>query len=440
MTRTALRSGVLPSFALLLVAGAAAPAGALTVTGSTITGDNGDEQIVVSCSGGLLTAGGLGGDPCGSTRFVHVNPAGANDLVDLSSVTAEAFPVLVSTSVRSDEILDEGDGYDTVVGSPLSDRITADGHDTVQGGAGNDLIEGGASVDGDAGDDTMVGSDSETTTLGGTGDDRFVEVSGTGGVDGGSGTDSYEVDFGQQVVALGDEIGLVLGADAMAVRAGSTTLYSIPVRGIETVDITLLTGEKQTWDGAGFSGQQRVRGLGGVDLLTGGPAADVLHGGSGNDTLAGMGGADELVGGEGDDTLSARDGAPDRIDCGAGTDTVEADALDVVVGCETVQLPAVVSPIPAPSPTPIVPVTGAITGRKTYAKPTVAKFGFRSPTPGATFQCKLDRARWKACTSRRTVRTAKLALGRHTLRVRAVLAGTVDPTPSVKKFRVTAPE
>ena len=78
-----------------------------------------------------------------------------------------------------------------------------------------------------------------------------------------------------------------------------------------------------------------------------------------------------------------------------------------------------------------------LSGKKTWAKPAVAKFGFSSPTAGATFQCKLDKGKWKTCTSKHKVKTKKLKTGKHTLRVRAVLAGTVDPTPSVKKFKVT---
>ena len=81
--------------------------------------------------------------------------------------------------------------------------------------------------------------------------------------------------------------------------------------------------------------------------------------------------------------------------------------------------------------------TGAVKGKKSYEKPVVAKFGFSSPTAGATFQCKLDKGKWKACTSKLKVKTAKLTVGKHKLRVRAVLAGRVDPTPSVKRFKVT---
>jgi hypothetical protein len=75
------------------------------------------------------------------------------------------------------------------------------------------------------------------------------------------------------------------------------------------------------------------------DTLTGSAAANVLRGGGGGDTLDGKGGADQLFGEGGDDTIRARDGVADTIDCGDGNDTVQADAQDTVIACETVAYP-----------------------------------------------------------------------------------------------------
>ncbi|MEA2351303.1 MAG: hypothetical protein QOG86_2244, partial [Thermoleophilaceae bacterium] len=97
-----------------------------------------------------------------------------------------------------------------------------------------------------------------------------------------------------------------------------------------------------------FGGAERddVRGRGGADLLRAGGGADVLNGGDGDDRAhAGRGadvviggrGRDRLYGGRGADLVKARDGRRDRIGCGAGHDRVEADALDVVTGCEVVE-------------------------------------------------------------------------------------------------------
>ena len=61
----------------------------------------------------------------------------------------------------------------------------------------------------------------------------------------------------------------------------------------------------------------------------------------GRGDLTGGEGSDVLEGGVLDDTFRARDGSPDTILCGAGTDTVEADTLDVVsTTCENVSTQA----------------------------------------------------------------------------------------------------
>ncbi len=61
----------------------------------------------------------------------------------------------------------------------------------------------------------------------------------------------------------------------------------------------------------------------------------------GRGDLTGGEGSDVLEGGALDDIMRARDGSPDTILCGAGTDTVEADTLDVVsTTCENVSTQA----------------------------------------------------------------------------------------------------
>jgi hypothetical protein len=82
----------------------------------------------------------------------------------------------------------------------------------------------------------------------------------------------------------------------------------------------------------------------------------------------------------------------------------------------------------------VVPETSAIKGRKRIDGRGV--FTFSSPSPGATFERSIDHGPWKPCTSPLVVKTKKLAMGPHVLRVRAVLAGVADPTPSVKRFVV----
>jgi hypothetical protein len=74
-------------------------------------------------------------------------------------------------------------------------------------------------------------------------------------------------------------------------------------------------------------------GSGNDDIGTsGGP--DVLAGGSGDDILQGNSGIDEYFGESGNDTIEARDGRPERIACGAGTDEARNDFTDIIAECE----------------------------------------------------------------------------------------------------------
>jgi hypothetical protein len=77
-----------------------------------------------------------------------------------------------------------------------------------------------------------------------------------------------------------------------------------------------------------------VAGGPGADDIVTGAGADVLAGGADGDTLQGNGGVDEYFGETGDDTINARDGNAERIACGAGTDVVDNDFVDIIAECE----------------------------------------------------------------------------------------------------------
>lgn len=57
------------------------------------------------------------------------------------------------------------------------------------------------------------------------------------------------------------------------------------------------------------------------------------------DRVDGRGGADTIWTGGGADTIMARDGVADTIDCGEDVDAVVADEIDVLTGCENIDLP-----------------------------------------------------------------------------------------------------
>jgi len=89
-------------------------------------------------------------------------------------------------------------------------------------------------------------------------------------------------------------------------------------------------------------------------------------------------------------------------------------------------------------PTPIkrLPQTKIRKGPKKKSESTTAKFKFTSSEAGSTFQCKLDKKRYRRCKSPKTYKNLKP--GKHVFRVRAVGKGGNDPTPAKRKFEVLA--
>jgi hypothetical protein len=90
-------------------------------------------------------------------------------------------------------------------------------------------------------------------------------------------------------------------------------------------------------------------------------------------------------------------------------------------------------PPPPPPPTLQTSLVGKPLKRTSDRTPT---FRFRASIPGASFQCAVDRGRFKACRSPFT--TPSLRPGRHTFLVKAVAKDQADPTPVKVTFQVLA--
>jgi hypothetical protein len=95
---------------------------------------------------------------------------------------------------------------------------------------------------------------------------------------------------------------------------------------------------------------------------------------------------------------------------------------------------------PPPPPPPPPPDTDAPETSITKRPPnrldqSKAKFKFTADEPGASFECKIDRKPFKACTSPKVVK--RLDDGKHKFKVRAIdAAGNVDSTLAKDRFRV----
>ncbi len=92
---------------------------------------------------------------------------------------------------------------------------------------------------------------------------------------------------------------------------------------------------------------------------------------------------------------------------------------------------------PAPAPAPSAPDTKITKGPKEKTHSTTATFKFTSTVAGSSFECKLDKTRFKKCKSPKTYK--HLARGLHLFRVRAVgPTGLADKSAAKLSFKVLA--
>jgi Ca2+-binding RTX toxin-like protein len=263
---------------------------------------------------------------------------------------------------------------------------TPDGADRVLGGAGFDvagyslrtapllLAPDGVANDGEAGEGDDLGAAVERLE-GGAGADRLIaaggldaELSGEDGADqlaggagadllsGGDGDDGLSGAGGDDLAAPSDPVAVPDDDAQPGEGAGSTgdagaDAFTGGV-GVDTMSYATRTGPvSASLNGVADDGEAGERDDVGndVEVIEGGAAADTLSGrngpqrlvgGAGGDLIDPGPGLDDVNAGGGDDTVRARDGTPEWITCGDGTDTLSGDAGDVPVGCERTTLAA----------------------------------------------------------------------------------------------------
>jgi hypothetical protein len=378
--RRMLRSPLLLTSAIAAVALAPAAAGAATISSDgagtfTYTGAPGENNsgsvqyddtpgdVVFYASGGARLTGAL---PAGCTTDdgATATCAGVTHAVWLAGDGDENVAVSYGFPAGIPVTIDGGPGRDWLRGSD-------DSEDTLIGGDGNDHLEGfgGAdTLDGGNGDDEVDGGAGPDHLQGGAGDDLLEpdahEDPSADVVDGGPGTDTITGDYssrfrstsaGPQTLSFtlaggaddgrpgeGDD---VQGVERLIVSDGGRFV------GTDGNDYIKLAQVGTAGELVGGNGDDELRGGDGADRIDGGPGNDTLDGGFNDDVITGGPGQDhisaDLANGDcgplwckypyGNDTVYAQDGEIDTISCGWGTDTVYADALDVVDSdCETV--------------------------------------------------------------------------------------------------------
>lgn len=185
------------------------------------------------------------------------------------------------------------------------------GADTLEGGAGDDSLDGYVSRDGDvlrggAGDDALTGG---ALMDGGPGSDLLIAFACNGeAVAGGPGVDSVSFARSDQGVEarIGGSAGFAPGG---SFPPGCPVQQDFPPTSIGPTVESI----------EGSSHDDVLRGSGARNILLGRGGDDALEGGGDDDFLVGGLGRDSLRGERGEDRLYGRDNARDtRFDCGPG--------------------------------------------------------------------------------------------------------------------------
>lgn len=340
--------------AALALAPAAAHAGTISVSGTTITYQAAPgEANFVTVNWGNVSA---------PADFIP----SLDDHADITAIAPCTYDVALGARCESAGpnptfVVHLGDGNDR--GASINDHALGhrvelygeDGDDDLESDASSDLLDGGP------GNDMLTPDDDDSgpgdVVVGGPGEDTLQtgNPTGTNGPIGvsfdGVANDGYPGENDNYATDLED-----LSATSVA--------PSIVFVGNDARNVVQLRSESA----------DTVHGMGGDDLIDGANGNDLLDGGDGNDTIYGGGNDDTIVGGPGIDSLSgegsasglyisvagndridARDGNPEALSCGPGADTAIVDAIDVVPQdpgslCEVVDRGAAPAPAPAPAP------------------------------------------------------------------------------------------
>ena len=182
-------------------------------------------------------------------------------------------------------------------------------------GAGSAYVVSGARAVHTRGDDWLEGGAGNDDLNGGWGDDTLDPGVGNDAVAGGPGSDTLRLDWSEVAlhspadgiaIHMTDKNGDATDDPAFAVDRVVTLRQGIDsfvaANQIERFDLTGTTGNDDLLGGvlddllAGGSGDDTLRGFAGTDSINGGDGSDLIEGGSGADVLAGGLGADEFAG------------------------------------------------------------------------------------------------------------------------------------------------
>jgi hemolysin type calcium-binding protein len=173
------------------------------------------------------------------------------------------------------------------------------------------------------GDDQLAGARGDDCLNGGFDSDHLIGAAGDDRLEGSNGDDDLQGDAGADDL-MGEQ-----DADRLAGGGGADRMWGGGAGDVLT----------------GGAGGDVLRGQGGNDLLYGGVGADTSIAAGGNDVVTEVPtvyapteplgtGRNRLAAGGGNDRVNVANGRRDRVNCGAGRDTVRADKGDRLRHCE----------------------------------------------------------------------------------------------------------
>jgi Ca2+-binding RTX toxin-like protein len=261
--------------------------------GSSIYAGEGNDTVTAGSGGDYISGdggndilnGGLGGD-------VFAGGAGGADTVDYSARTAQV-------RATTDGTANDGEAGE-------ADNVMGD-IEVLVGGWGNDYLNffsgpaGWHKLVGNAGNDTLIGSNGPDLMEDGAGDDSLKGNYGDDMLLATSGNDILRGEYGRDLLTGGTENDVLYGDgnwDTLWGDEGNDTMYG----GYAEDTMNGGSGNDVMY---GDEGGDLIRGDGDNDRLYGGQDSDNMDGGAGNDGLFGgfgiYGGTDQLTGGTGHD-------------------------------------------------------------------------------------------------------------------------------------------
>jgi Ca2+-binding RTX toxin-like protein len=296
----------------------AAANAAVTVTADanaktvTFAGDAAADNITlgVNAAGNIThTANGAPSDDFGGGKkfandgalVVTVNAGDGNDNINLSGANIAKS---VINGEAGDDIIVGGDDTDTISGGDGNDRITG-----FKNTANDPTFE---TTNGDAGNDVLIwnNGDGSDTDDGGAGNDTTLVTTGTANDD----------------MVVNSPVG-----DTTRFHRNNAP-FDVDMKGIERLEITSFSGNDTLVTQAGVTVAMTIDAGSGDDTITTGEGNDLINGNDGNDTLNGSGGGDRIVGDRGNDTMNGGEGADTLVwNNGDGSDVINGDGGSDIV-------------------------------------------------------------------------------------------------------------